>query len=286
MKTYYMGRFAIDVPTEFKLVVRSQQIRYAEISDFKWHDSRNHVEERNEIWAKKITEISKLHIPIDKKQVIIKESNLNGIGLWAKEVEYYGNNLVPEDLYSTVIVDYGDVGVILTLDGEDNSMTEMNFRNILSNYKEGQDQVSKESFCLSYGKILLPYLEQEKTYARFEGPMDSVLRIEMEETHKVEPAGVMDRLAASLAVNFAPGVAVDKIRTNRRTIDGLGGQEIVTRLSDNNSKELFFAWDYQGKENSGEFPEIKIAIESPDGNIDAKLTTWEKVLYSFRHAYK
>ena len=126
-------------------------------------------------------------------------------------------------------------------------MTEKNFTNILSHYKPGFNQITKESFGLVYGAIVLPYLEQEKTYARFEGPMGLVLRVETEETHNVEEAGVIDRLAASLAINLAPGVDVAKIRTDKRTIALLSGQEIVTRLGDLNGKELFLAWGNQGK---------------------------------------
>ena len=145
---------------------------------------------------------------------------------------------------------------------------------------------TSKGFYSQKGVFILPYLEQEETYARFEGPMGMVLRIEMAETHKVEEKGVMDRLAASLAVNFAPGVDVDKIRSGKLTVAGLAGQEIITRMSDNNDTELFFAWDYQGKENSGEYPEIKAGLESPDGNLEEKIKIWDKTLDSFRHVTK
>ncbi len=287
MKTYYLGRFAVDVPADYKLEMRSQTIRYAEVVDYKWQTHGNHEHERNELWANKMSEIARLHKPIDKKQIIIEEKDLKGLGSWAKAVQYYGNYLVTESLYWTVLVDYGDVGVMLTIDGADNDMTIANFTNILSHYRYGAlDQSARDSFYLNYGKITLPYLEQEKTYARFEGPMEMILRIEMAETHKVEEAGVMDRLVASLAVNFAPGVDVDKIRSGKRTVAGLAGQEIATQMSDDNGKELFFAWEYLGKENSGEYPEIKIGVECPAGNQKEKLKVWDRVLDSFRPLYK
>jgi len=286
MKTYYIGRFAIDVPAEFKLAVQSQKIRYAEITDFKWQSSGSHEQERNKVWAEKLSGIKKLEKPVDKAQIIIKEKNLEGIGKLAKIVEYYGNYLVTEIICHTVLVDYGEVGVFLTIDGEDTDMSMANLTNILRHYRLGPDALQKDAFYLNHGQILLPYLEQEESYARFEGPMGMMLKVEMEETHKVEEAGLLDRLAASLAINFAPGVDVDKIRTRKRTIAGLAGQEIVVRLSDKNSKELFFGWDYQGKENSGEHPEIKIGVEEcPDGDLGEKLELWDKVLNSFRAAF-
>jgi len=285
MKTYYMGRFAIDVPAEFRLKVQSQKIRYAEVSDFRWNPG-DREKERDLLWAQRIAEIKKLPTPVDKKAILIEEMNLPSMGKWAKGVLYYGDYLITRRMFWTILMDYGETGVWLTIAGTNKDMMVKNFTNILAHYEYGLEHAPRESFYLNYGKILLPYLEQEKSYARFEGPAGMVLPIEMEETHKVEEAGVMDRLAASLAVNFAPGVDVDKIRTVKRTVAGLAGQEIVTRLSDKNGKELFFAWDYQGKEDSGEHPEIKIGIECPDGNLDEKLKIWDRVLDSFRPASK
>ena len=285
MKTYYMGRFAIDLPTEFQLEIQSQKIRYAEVSDFKWKE-RDRAKEREALWAKKIGEIKKLKLPKGRKQIIIEEKSLKGIGNWIKVVEYYGDQYAPNCVYWKILVDYGNVGIWLTLDGEDNNLSIRNFTNILTHYQYGFDNLTKDSFCLNHGRIELPYLEQEEIYARFAGPMDMKLRIEMNETQKVEEAGVLDRLVASLAMNFAPNVDVDKIRTGSRTVAGLPGQEIIIRGTVNDVSELFFAWDSPGKEDSGEYPEIKIGLECPDGSLEEKTKIWDAVLDSFRPAYK
>jgi hypothetical protein len=115
--------------------------------------------------------------------------------------------------------------------------------------------------------------------------MGMKLRIEMNETHEVEKVGVLDRLVASLATNFAPGVNVDRIRTGKRKVADMSGQEIIIRGTENKNSELFFAWDYHGKEDSGEYPEIKIGIECADGNLDEKMKIWDQILDSFRPAY-
>ena len=57
-------------------------------------------------------------------------------------------------------------------------------------------------------------------------------------------------------------------------------------MSGKNDTELFFAWDYQGKENSGEHPEIKIELECLEGNLKEKLSIWDKMLDSFRPVTK
>ena len=285
MKTYYMGRFAIDLPAEFQLEIQSQKIRYAEVSDFKWKE-RDRAKERESLWAQKIGEIKKLKLPKGRKQIIIEEKSLKGIGNWTKAVEYYGDQYAPNCVYWKILVDYGNVGIWLTLDGEDNNLSIRNFTNILTHYQYGFDNLTKDSFCLNHGRIELPYLEQEDTYARFAGPMGMKLRIKMNETQKVEEAGVLDRLVASLAMNFAPNVDVDKIRTGSRTVAGLPGQEIIIRGTVNDVSELFFAWDSPGKEDSGEYPEIKIGLECPDGSLEEKTKIWDAVLDSFRPAYK
>jgi len=285
MKTHYIGRFAIDVPVEFKLAAQSHKIRYAEILDFTWSSSER-TKERDTLWMQKIAKIKKMPKPVDKKTTLIEEVTFPSIAKWAKGVLYYGDYLLTQRLFWTILVDYGETGIWLTIAGTNKDKMVKNFTNILAHYDSGLRQAQTESFFLNYGKILLPYLEQEESYVRFEGPKEMILRLEIRETHKVEEAGVMDRLAASLGVNFAPGVDVNKIRAGKRTVSGLAGQEIVTRLSDKEGKELFFAWDYQGREDSGEHPEIKIGIECPDENIREKLELWDKVVNSFRLATK
>jgi hypothetical protein len=286
MKTYYMGRFAIDLPAEFKLEIQSQKIRYAEVSDFKWKE-RDRAREREAFWAQKLAKIKKLKLPKGKDRIIIEEVNFPNLGKWAKGILYYGNYVSPRTLYWTVLLDYGDTGIWLQIDGIKKDQMSNHLVKLLSRYRYGFDDLSKDSFCLNHGRIELPYLEQEETYARFAGPMDMKLEIDTNETHQVEEVGLLDSFAASLATNFAPGVDVDKIRARKRTVAGLQGEEIVTRLTANRGPKLYLGWKYQGKEDSGEHPEIRIAIQqAPDGNLDEKLKIWDAVLDSFRPIYK
>ncbi|MEN6508463.1 MAG: hypothetical protein ABFD63_06760, partial [Smithella sp.] len=175
MKTYYMGRFAIDLPTEFQLEIQSQKIRYAEVSDFKWKE-RDRAKEREALWAKKIGEIKKLKLPKGKDRIIIEEVNIPNLGKWAKGILYYGNYVSPRTLYWTVLLDCGDTGIWLQIDGIKKDQMSNHFIKLLSRYQYGFDNLTKDSFCLNHGRIELPYLEQEEIYARFAGPMDMKLR--------------------------------------------------------------------------------------------------------------
>ncbi len=286
MKTYYMGRFAIDLPETFKLEIQSQKVRYAEVSDFKWKE-RDREKEREALWAQKIVEIKKLEVPDGKKQVIIEEMNMPNLGKWAKAVLYYGDYISSRRLFWHILADQGETGFLLTIAGTNKDMMVRNFTNILKHYRYGFSDLTKDSFCLNYGRIELPYMEQESTYARFAGPMGMKLEIDMNETHEVEEAGLLESFAASLATNFAPGVDVDKIRAHKRTVASLKGDELVMRATDDMGPELYFGWKYLGKEDSGEHPEIEITVdESPDNNLDEKMKLWDAALNSFRPAYK
>ena len=286
MKTYYTGRFAIDLPAAFQLEIQSQKIRYAEVFDFKWKE-RDRAKERESLWEQKLAKIKKLQLPKGRKQIIIEEKHLKGIGNWAKAVEYYGDQYAPNCVYWKILVDYGNVGIFLTLDGEDNNLSIRNFTNILTHYQYGLDNLTKDSFCLNHGRIELPYLEHERTYARFAGPMGMKLGIHMNETHQVEEVGLLDIFTASLAMNFAPGVDVDKIRARKRTIGDLQGEELLTRMTANRGPKLYFGWKYLGKEDSGENPEIDITVEDcPDSNLDEKMQIWDRALDSFRPAFR
>ena len=144
-------------------------------------------------------------------------------------------------------------------------------------------------FFLEHGYIALPYLEQEEAYARFEGhPLGLKLRIQTNETHKDEPQneGLLGRLTAVLATGFAAGVDIEKIRTGKREIAGLKGEETVLRAKTKEKTDLSFIWRYAGKKDSGVYPEILIEIEAKDGQLEEKLKLWDALLNSFRSAAK
>jgi hypothetical protein len=285
MKTYYMGRFAIDLPAEFQPEIQSQKIRYAEVSDFKWKE-RDQAKERESLWEQKLAKIKKLQLPKGKDRIIIEERKIKGIGNWGKAVSYFGNYVHPTLIYWTVLIDFGSSGgVWLTIDGTNTDKMIKNFTNILTHYQYGFDNLTKDSFCLNHGRIELPYLEQEEIYARFAGPMGMKLEIDMNETYEVEEVGLLDSFTASLAMNFAPGVDVDKIRARKRTIGELQGEELLIRMTANRGPKLYFGWKYLGKEDSGEYPEIDITVEDcPDSNLDEKMQIWDRALDAFRPA--
>ena len=129
----------------------------------------------------------------------------------------------------------------------------------------------------------MPYTSQEATYARFEGhPLELKLEFKTTAVHKVSESGLVDRLAASLAMNFAPGVDIDKLRTGKRNVAGLHGEEVIFRGTQDSKSELSFTWLFTGKADSGDAPKISIEMEAPDGRVEEKLKAWDTILNSIK----
>ena len=57
MKTYYMGRFAIDVPVEFKLAVQSHRFRLIEIKEYP------NIQSADQKWREYISKVEKMQKP-------------------------------------------------------------------------------------------------------------------------------------------------------------------------------------------------------------------------------
>jgi len=141
------------------------------------------------------------------------------------------------------------------------------------------------SFYLSHGAIDLSYKHKEEAYSRFEKhPLDPYLKLEVEikVVEKVEETNLIERLSASLLSNFAPGVNIDKIRTESREVAGLNGEEVVIRGTEEDDSNLIFSWRFPGVKNSATAPEILIKMDSKDGDLEAKLALWDDILNSFK----
>ena len=288
MNTYYIGRFSIDVPAEMKEAARTHEFRYAQIEEFLWPQNMDREEARKEVWAKRIAEINSISPPKGKKKTIIEEKELSGIGKKAKAVFYYRSDTADDEGFWDLLVDYGNVGVWFKFRGLLEAKEEMLawISDIARSYNNSR-QAKDNSFHTALGNLSLPYFEQESSHVRFEGhPLDLMLSIEMTETHSVEETGLVDRLKTAIATNFAPTVDVEQVRARKRTVAGLPGEEIVSVMSDKDGTIIDFGWEYAGKEDSGEHPEIQIIMEAPEGKLDEKLRIWDSTLDSMKPLYR
>ena len=293
MKKYYMGRFALDVPVEMKQSIQSHSFRYVNFEEYVWPLTTTRDNARQIAWKRRLDEVSQLKKPRGEKVIIIKSIYDKESDRWLRGLLYYGNYVTSKEANWGMMIDAGTVGLWGEISGlvEYEDHMKKDLIEIIKAYRVRRPgnpgNLVGNWYHLRYGSINMPYFEQEKTYSRFEGhPLDLKLEVEMNETHKVEKLGVAERLAASIATRFAPGVSVDKIRSRSRTAAGLKGEELVMRMSaSGEDTQIQFGWEYRGEVDSGERPEIQITMETPDGSLDEKLKVWDAILDSFKPMY-
>ena len=301
MQTYHLGRFSLAIPTEMKLKIRSSKLRYVEIRECIWPMDRSPEQARTIEWEQLISKIKKLDHPDGKDRVIISMLDLKGVGKWADGVLYYRNSFDDASATNTVLVDTGQLGVWFDGDpthiaDEDNSHRMINnIKNIANCYqsidlKNPNTTRTDNRFYLEYGAINLPYSAQEETIARFEGhPLDLKLLVEMETDfeHNIDPMGLISMTRGMLAASLiTPGGSVSKIRLRKREVAGMPGEEAVLKVREGRDTDLVFTWEYNGKDDSGEYPTTRINMESPGGSLDEKLKIWDAILDSMKPMFE
>lgn len=298
MRTIPLGRFTIKLPPEMKSVARNSNLRSAEISESIWPDNADREKSRIDAFNLHQESIKKQPLPKGKMSRIIKIIDFTDINHWSKGILYYSDYL-GDQVKLDVLMDTGKVGTWLKMRSGKHS--EENIDKICTAVKSiAKAYVSMPhstfepvfqpgGFFLEYGAIHLPFKIRESTYARFEGhPLRFKLEIQMAETHTDEPKdeGLLARTAAVIATGYATGVNIDRLRSCKRKVAGLDGEEEVDRMTDSHRTAISFGWRYAGRKDSGEYPEIVIRMESPDGNLDEKLKIWDAILDSMKPLYK
>jgi hypothetical protein len=297
MQTYYIGRFSIAVPDKLELKIRSSKLGYVDIKEVVWQKNTNTEQARTAEWDRFMAEIKKITPPEGTDKVIIRTNNFPGIGKWVKGIFFHDENNSSRLGIWSLLMDAGQVGVWLKGDPSIVIKENVNHkmaRNIEEIAKVYQPPETVKTSCkqpnncfyLQHGAIDMPYLEQEESIARFEGhPLITKLLIEMEMdfNHEIELMGLIKKTRGLLAAALiTPGGSISKVRLGKREVAGMPGEEAVLKVREGSETELVFTWEYNGKDDSGEYPTTRIIMESPDGNLDEKLKIWDAVLDSMK----
>jgi hypothetical protein len=301
MKTYYIGRFCIEVPAEMVLTIRSSKLRRVDIQEVLWPKDQKPESIRNAEWERFMEEIEKLDPPEGTNKVIIKTDDLTNVEKWIKGVFFHDKFNDDDEGTWTVLMDARNVGVwlksnpVIVEKELAKPRTIPNFEIILKAYQppvsaKSNIQQADNQFYLQYGAIDLPYLVQEASIARFEGNSlftKLLIEMEMDVKHEIEPMGLIKKTRGLLAAALiTPGGSISKVRLNKREVAGMPGEEAVLKVREGNETELVFTWEYNGKDDSGEYPTTRINMESPDGNLDEKLKIWDAVLDSMKPMFE
>lgn len=295
MNTHYIGRFSIAVPAEMKEGARKQKIRYVEIKEIVWHEGVSHETARDTEWNNFTSKLEKLRPRLIKDKVIINKGDSTDIGKWTKYILYHDQNNDNTEGTWSFLMDTGPTGVWMkgrpvkiVKERLSNKMFN-NICNIGSSYENqgSKDKLKGDYFYLKNGAINLPYMWQENSDVRFEEhSLGLTLRIRMHETNKVEKAGLIDKTVDAIATGYASGVKIKKIRSHKRTVAGLNGEEEVLRMTAKDEDTLSFVWEFNGKVNSGESPRIIITMDTLNSNLDEKLQIWDAVLDSMKPMFE
>ena len=297
MKSHYIGRFVIAVPTDMKPAVLTASLRYVKIDEILWPRDIVHEQARNAEWNKFMAHINELSPPIHTDKVVLRIEDFHGVCNWARGIFYHKNGDAADEATWSMLADTGMIALWLKGDStlveyefSSNRMAD-NIKNILRNYnarnvKNFVGQQLGNNFYLQHGRINLPYLEQEESYARFEGhPLSLVLEIKMEMDvgYHRETVGLIEKTKGMLVqAAIEPGISISKIRLDKRQVAGMKGEEAILRMSDKDKTTYMFIWEFNGREDSGEYPTTTIEMESPDGNRDEKIKIWDAVLDSMK----
>jgi len=302
MEIYYIGRFSIAVPNEMREAKgsRSHQLRHVTLNENLWLSEISHEKAREAEWNNFTTKIKAIPRPENNHNAIIKMQDFSGIGKWSKAVFYHNSNDSKDEGTWRFLMDSGQTSlwlkgrpVIVEKENKSNIMVQ-NIINIGKCYHVMAKNTPRPKgnwFYLKHGAINLPYLWQEQSYIRFEGhPLDLKIEVEMEMDagHKRPQFGLIEKASAAIDSGYASaaGVSIKKIRSQKREVAGMPGEEVIDRLTDKDNKTLDFGWEYIGKKDSGEYPTIRITMESPDGSLDEKLKIWDAVLDSMKPMFE
>jgi hypothetical protein len=302
MQTYYIGRFSIAIPAVMHEAQgsRSHQLRRVELDEKTWPDGVSHEKAREMEWNKFMAKIKEIPPTEGKQKVIIKMQDFPGVGTWSKGIFYHKNSDSKDEGTWRLLIDSGHNAVWLKgrpvlVEKENNSnIMAKNISNIGKSYLYIDSRTSRTKgdwFYLKHGAINLPYSWQEKSYIRFEGhPLNLKIEIDMDMDagHKRPQFGLIEKTSAAIDSGYASAanVSIKNIRSQKREVAGLPGEEVIDRLTAKDKKTLDFGWEYVGKKDSGEYPTICITMESPDGNLDEKLKIWDAVLDSMKPVFE
>ena len=293
--TYGAGRFVIDIPLSMQYRGGSFHARYCELEEIVWPDTDS-IHHAEAIWQERLEEIKHINPPKGKDHVIIDIIDFPSVGKWCKGVFYYKEPKDPKRGYIDLLLDSGPTGLWIrfSADAQEKAKIIAFVTKIAKAYRPPAQRLGKatvlknvDSFYLEYGAIDLPFKYKESADIGFKGhrlDKDLELSVETRVIHKEKKAGLLERAAASIASNYAPGVKLEKIRSGKRTVAGLEGEELIEIAREDDEESLSFAWMYLGKVDSGHYPNVVISMDSGAKEREQKIASWDSILNSMRPA--
>jgi hypothetical protein len=298
--TYGAGRFVVDIPAAMSFA-GGYHLRNRKIEEVVWRDTDTE-KAAEQAWNKRLTEIEAMPPPQGVVKALIETIDFPDIQKWCKAVFYYGDPLdtklpgIPLKGYLDILCHTGCTGLWITSYGKSSAKDFMYskstdvaraYRAPAKRFDRAEVIDGRDAFYLRYGAVDLPFEYKESVDIVFrKHPLDKqlVLTINTRVVDKVNPVGMLEGLAAALASNIAPGVEVDKIRTRKRRVAGLAGEEMILKGTERGKTMLNFQWYYPGQVNDSLHPRMLLIMDANDGVEEDKIDLWDAILDSLRPA--
>ncbi|MDA8138784.1 MAG: T6SS immunity protein Tli4 family protein, partial [Desulfobacteraceae bacterium] len=281
--TYGAGRFVMDLPACMEFGGQ-YSIQSRTLSERVW-SAEKPEQEALSAWEEILGNVAKLSPPKGSERAIIETKDLDGIGKHCRAVLYYHDPLDLEYGNLDLILDTGINGLWIKAREKKLAKKDLIYQistNLARAYRAPTTRFGrvpvipgKDSFYLQYGAIDLPFEYKESVDIVFKGhPLDQKLTfsVETEVVEKIAQEGLIERLAGMMLTKLGAKMKIEKIRTHKRTVAGLKGEEVIFRGSESdNTKKLAFSWDFPGEKGSAHAPNVTLNMLTDDGHLEKKM---------------
>ena len=292
--TYGVGRFVVDIPAPMKFG-GGYSMRTFSLKEMVWK-AESASEQAQDGWNNRIADINNMNPPEGIKNALIETSHINGIGKGFDLAFFYKDSLRPNRGYLDALLSTDTTGLWITAFGKATGKDFMYAKStdLARAYRPptrrlGRATVLKgrDAFYLRYGAIDLPFEYKESVDIEFSGhPIDEKLLIciKTKVIDKENKTGLLERAANSMYMKLVPNLKIEKLRSGKRTVAGMQGEELIERFTDDGQNSLSFLWMSLGKRDSAHFPKTIMDMQSSDGHLEEKLALWDAILDSMRPA--
>jgi hypothetical protein len=301
MKTYYIGRFSVDIPASLD-VTSGATFRDLKITETPWPEGMDRAQAREMEWNRFLEKLAQKNPPDDKESVILKNRDFPELGDGAKGIFYYYRDLSSRTAKWKVMMDSGRYAVWLessstTVDFEQktNAMAD-HIAQTGQAYREIADDRARAHlrdgwFHLERNAIHLPYFFHESAGAGATNADRSVelsIELESDKRRHYSESPIPTRKTVREFKDLMSGmdVRISIVRYGEREVAGMRGGEFIFRGWEDGEESIHFIWEYNGVYDTGEYPAIKIKMEGSDGRWKEKIALWDAILDSMQPMFE
>jgi type VI secretion system (T6SS) Tli4-like immunity protein len=278
-----VGRFCLTVPAGMARSADTHVVQGVTLEEVAWDASAKDPWEAE--WLKRLQQIeglkSRRYLPSDAhgtilEQRMFKPGSLKGVFYCAeaiKEVATFG-----------AIYNAGEGGLWLQMDAsvKNKEVPAERIAEIAPTYRLAEPGAPppRGAYSLVRGYLAAPFKLAEEAHARF---LDSSQKLDLsfssETTFEPRKDGLMARFSSALERSAASLFAgIRPVRSQKRKVAGLPGEELVLHGTEGKKGELSFTWTTPGEARSGRHPEIGIELTTPDDHQEERLKLWDALL--------